>query len=300
MSIKKNSFIALVAITITTSNAMAFASILKDAVNAAMGTSEFCIQLTKNNISKLDPTRDKNCAAVPESDKECFAKCKRISEENLAEKESKKRHAYEQAAYDGEYTSPDLSDSPDRTYCHRKSDVTKIITFDGCIKAYNEGANRAQEKIASAEAARKLLRAEQERADAKIAADSKSLLESTEFNKLKIAISILTRQSRIEIAEKEQLRQREIGKQSGFIDKHQMHQLGAIIVDATNQQKDFFKKYKTLGGEAKSIADIRNKISTCELTLPTIQKMFILAETGNMDTPTPDEAMELKRAGACI
>lgn len=295
--------IALISTSLLVGEAFAFSELITGIARSAFGRSEFCGRLLENRISRFDPTRDKNCSEVSTSDAECSAKCKQISDENAAASEMRKNAAFERVARDGEYTSPGLSSKPDDAYCTNISNRPSVLSFDECKTAYNTGVARSNEKIAIAQQASKLKEEElskQKAEAAKRTSDVNAFYESTEFLKLKYAITILTKQSRIELAEQEQQRQKEIGKQSGYIDKYQMNRLGSVVVDAKNQQKESFSRYKSLGGKATSIDEVRQKIGTCNFTMPTLQAMFILAETGQINAPSDEEMAEWKRSGHCI
>lgn len=265
--------------------------------------SKFCSKLLQSSEPKAIVRRAGDCKDIKVFDEECASKCnpilKEVEEEDLDRRKAStysnaKDKGYESARYK-------RRDYPD-VYCLDPY-FAPSGTKEACMKGYAEGRKAREDEEAEQRAAQEeanKITAARENQRAMFESGLANYYISPEYKKLRSAIGILSFQARIELSQNAQERQKSIAKQSGYIDKAAMHQLGSIIVDAKNGVSSNFTEYRSLGGSARSVTELREKINTCSVPKSAFQAFFIMAEMGIQATPQQDQIDDWIRAGRCI
>lgn len=280
------------------------ASGLTDSLTQLLGgRSDFCSKLLSNRISKLDPTQTENCRQVSDTDAECRARCNKIADEDKAAAQAAKQSARETAFSVGKQSEHGSSKHTKESFCGSNFTRPGKLTESECSDAFSSGILAEQEEVAKkaeAELQSRNSLIEQSNKERDRIKSLQTFYLSKEFIRLRTSIAALSKQARIELAEKEQQREKSIARQSGFIDKSRMHALGSQIVDARQSQNSALQEYKKAGGESKTLDEIRSKLVVCGFTLEILQAMFIYAETGHLNTPTESEKEIWRKIGSCI
>jgi hypothetical protein len=82
----------------------------------------------------------------------------------------------------------------------------------------------------------------------------KEFINSTKYKKMVSVYMFLDASIKITHAKNEQLRQKKIAEQSGYINQTAMYNAGVTIIDSTKIKNDAFNSYKKFGGTAANAA----------------------------------------------
>lgn len=93
---------------------------------------------------------------------------------------------------------------------------------------------------------------------------NQDFINSPTFDKLLVVGKFLDAHKKIENAQKEQTRQKEIGNQSGYVNTSAIYNAGVTIVDNKELKKQLFQDYKKLGGIATNDAELIKLRDNCK------------------------------------
>lgn len=257
--------------------------------------SEFCESVLAGRFTSRATMLEQRCEKVANDDAECKAKCDELtaplrSERAQTNADAKRRedsikrsNALYEAKNSGSMKNyPGRQNTTSEQYCES---VTQISNEE-CQSAFNEGATAADAEILQGK---------------RHSEHIKTLLKSPAYRRAISAVAVGVNYYSVESSLRSQVRQREIATQSGFIDKAEMHRLGAVIVDGREKIASAFKEYSANGGKLNTPSAIASAYTACLADRRLSSNFRTLALSGAFySQPSPNELAEFSTFAECF
>ncbi len=143
-----------------------------------------------------------------------------------------------------------------------------VFSEDECLKVAAEIKEKFKTEARNKEELERQARQKKEQEKENIEKAEKltnqAFINSPTFDKLLTVGKFLDAHKKIENAQKEQARQKEIGAQSGYIDTSAIYNAGVAIIDNKEIKKQLFQDYKKFGGSAINESELIKLRDNCE------------------------------------
>lgn len=139
-----------------------------------------------------------------------------------------------------------------------------ILAKEDCLKIATELRNEITTEREKKRQAQQEKEREKENLKKQAEQVNQDFINSPTFDKILVVGKFLDAHKKIENAQKEQTRQKEIGNQSGYVNTSAIYNAGVTIVDNKELKKQLFQDYKKLGGIATNDAELIKLRDNCK------------------------------------